>query len=115
MINQESYESFEHQKREYQIRTAYGGLQNKSRSKPVKRNYIHPTPRYDAHEKSHSKLDLPDPFYHHHGRVNKTHHRTKQLHHQEHEKTKIQSTHVRESGQSTVPTTNKKGCCCTIL
>ncbi len=105
MVKQESYESFDRQMREYQIRTAYGNLQNNSQSKPVKVNHPRPTPRYDAHEKSHSKLD---PFYHQHGRINQT----KQSHKQENEKTKIQSTHVRESDQSTVPITNKKGCCC---
>jgi hypothetical protein len=108
MVKQESYESFDRHMREYQIRTAYGNLQNNPPSKPTKRKYQHPTPRYDAHEKSHSKLDLPDPFDHQHGRIN----RTKQSHQQQNEKTKIQSTHVRESDQSTVPTTNKKGCCC---
>jgi hypothetical protein len=90
------------------------------------------TPRQTAHEKSHSRLDSPDPFYYRRSRIRKNPNRTKKPHQQQHGKNQIHSTgptinqrqtnqnhqSVEQTNHNYPPvqqTTPKKNSCCTIL
>lgn len=77
-------------------------------------------PQITAHDRSHSRLDPPDPFYSRQGRVKKATNRTRkpyqtnQIHSKEPNKS-YQSYHHYQQQQQPPTVTTKKNCCCTIL
>ncbi len=83
------------------------------------------TPRQTAHERSHQRLDSPDPFYHRHGRIKKNFNRTRKPYQSPYSKNQIQAAestrHPRQTNTNKnyqpvqTTATTKNNCCCTIL
>jgi hypothetical protein len=155
MVKQKSraYLAHNHNMNAYKMRTPYGGPKVNSRQNPPQPNRVqvaqsngccssskepqqvpskpvtiqHETPRETAHDRSHSKLDPPNPYYF--SRVHQKPNRTKKPYYQQNGKNKIHVTGPKTTSakqlntkpnpvQHPAPpptTTNKKSSCCTIL
>jgi hypothetical protein len=163
MVKQKSSSNLDRNMNAYKMRTPYGSSINHSQQNPSKYNHVEvahsngccsskkthhipsqpvviqqqqqtQTPRQTAHDRSHLRLDSPDPFYHQHGRIKKNPNRTKKPHQQQHGRNQIHSTatttttnqrqthqnyqSVQQTNQNYQPvqqTIPKKNSCCTIL
>jgi hypothetical protein len=155
MVKQKSYAQDNHNLNEYKMRTSHAGATYNYRQNPSQHNHVQvahssrccsskktspsrpvviqqqrqqqqqQTPRPTAHDRSHLRLDPPDPFYHHHEKIHKNN-RTKKPHQQQSGRNKIHSTvqtpasarqsnHNYPPGQTTVSKPKEKSSCCTIL
>ncbi len=130
---------------EYKMRTSYSGPMNSARPNPYNHVQVahsngccsskkpsnvpsrqhtqtfQPTQahRQTAHERSHLKLDSPDPFYSRYGRIKKTPYRTRKPYHLQYGKNQVHSdlrqTNMNNNYQPPPPKTTKTDSCCTIL
>ncbi len=167
MVKQKPATHLDRDMNEYRMRTHYGGSANYSRQNPSEYNRVQVVhsngccsskktenipsqpvfkqqspipPQPNAHERSHLRLDPPDPFYHRSGRIKKNVNRTKKPYQQQHGQNQIHPTrttrdlrstnynyrsaqpaadlrsinYTYQPGQPTITTTEKDSCC-TIL
>jgi hypothetical protein len=148
MVKQKSSAHSDRNMKEYKMRTPYNASKNNYRQNPSKPNRVQvahsngsccsssrqttqnipsqpvtiqsQTPRETAHDRSHSRLNPPDPYYYR--QINKNPNRNKKPYFQQAGKNKIHSTGSTTYAQQSNPkphpvqqsTSTNKSSCCTI-